>query len=52
MILHIYIYLYVVHPEYIFYIYPELIEFNNSQDGGHNSHDDYKNTVSSIEYRM
>lgn len=48
----IYIYLYIVYPEYIFYIYPESTGFDNSQDGGQNSRGDYKNTVSRVEYRM
>lgn len=49
---YIYIYLYIVYPEYIFDIYPESAGFNNSQDDGQNSHGDYKNTVSRVEYRM
>ena len=48
----IHIYLYIVYPEYIFHIYPESTGFDNSQDGGQNSHGDYKNTVSRVEYRM
>lgn len=43
------IYLYIIYPEYIFHIYPELTGFDNSQDGGQNSHGDYKNTVSRVE---
>lgn len=41
-----------IYPEYIFHIYPESTGFDNSQDGGQNSHGDYKNTVSRVEYRM
>lgn len=49
----IYILIYIfIYPEYIFYIYPESTGFDNSQDGGQNSHGDYKNTVSRVEYRM
>lgn len=44
----LYIYLYIVYPEYIFHIYPESTGFDNSQDGGQNSHGDYKNTVSRV----
>lgn len=50
--IYIYIFLCIVYPEYIFDIYPESSGFDNSQDGGQNSHGDYKNTVSRVEYRM
>ena len=56
MCVYIYIYIcihiYIIYPEYISHIYPESTGFDNSQDGGQNSHGDYKNTVSRVEYRM
>lgn len=37
---------------FIYMIYPESTGFDNSQDGGQNSHGDYKNTVSGVECRI
>ena len=50
--IYICIHIYIIYPEYISHIYPESTGFDNSQDGGQNSHGDYKNTVSRVEYRM
>lgn len=46
------VHLYVIYPEYIFHIYHESTGFDNSQNGGQNSHGDYKNTVSKVECRI